>query len=84
MSGLFARVISWFAEEIIVKTLSRSRRFQHFALRTDDFVTKQKKTLEEHAKKMPANLDAIMKEAKNMSKNNSQQVFSAKKPSAKR
>lgn len=77
MSGLFARIISWFAEEIIVKTLSRSNRFQRFALHTDDFLVRNKKALEEHAKKMPANIDAILQEAKNISR---QQSTPAKKP----
>jgi hypothetical protein len=45
MASLLGRLIGWFAEEVIVKTLSRSRRFQQFALRTDNFLNEQKKTV---------------------------------------
>lgn len=33
--SIFARVIAWFAEEFIVKTLAKSKRFQQLALRID-------------------------------------------------
>ena len=48
MSGIFARLFSWLANDIIIHTLSNSKRFQQFAMRTDASLNKHKSTLETH------------------------------------
>ncbi len=45
MSGIFGRVINWFANEFIVNTLANSRSFQRLALKIDAFLSKQQSTI---------------------------------------
>ena len=40
MSGIFARLVAWFANDVIVKTLSNSKRFQRFAVNMDTNLNK--------------------------------------------
>ena len=42
MSGLFSKIIGYFLNEVIVKTLANSKSFQRFALKMDSFITTKK------------------------------------------
>ena len=42
MSGLFQKLIGYFLNEFIVKTLANNKSFQRFALKIDAFVTTKK------------------------------------------
>lgn len=46
--SFFGRVIAWFAEDVIVKTLSRSPRFQRLALKIDSYIHHTKTLADEH------------------------------------
>lgn len=46
--SIFARLIAWFAEDVIVKTLSRSPRFQRLALKIDNYIHQSKTLADEH------------------------------------
>ena len=37
MSQFFGKIMTWIANEVVVKTLANSKSFQRFALRTDTF-----------------------------------------------
>lgn len=43
MSGIFARLFAWFANDIIIHTLSNSKRFQRFAVGIDAHIAKVQK-----------------------------------------
>ena len=68
MSGMFGRVLHWFANEFIVNTLANSRSFQRLALRIDSFLSKQQTTIKavgEDAKKVSeVKAEEINKKAK--------------------
>ena len=55
MAQFIAKIVTWFANEHLVKVLSKNRSFQQFALKIDTFLTSHKdtvqKTGEEYLKK---------------------------------
>ena len=50
MAQLVAKLVGWFAEHIIVASLSRSKRFQNLALWIDHHITHKKQIVEEKTK----------------------------------
>jgi TRAP-type mannitol/chloroaromatic compound transport system substrate-binding protein len=46
--SIFARLFSWFAEDVIVKTLANSRRFQQLALKIDNTIQTNSKVINEN------------------------------------
>lgn len=45
MSGLFGKLLGYFANEFIVRQLANSKSFQRFALRFDSFLTNKKQAI---------------------------------------
>ncbi len=45
---MFGRLFAWLANDVIIHTLSNSKKFQQFAMRTDASLTKHKDTLHKH------------------------------------
>lgn len=60
MSQLFAKLFGWFAEKAIVGSLSRSRRFQQFALWTDNVLNTHKKTIKDKTVDVTAKADTFV------------------------
>ena len=52
MASFVGRVASWLANEVIVKTLSESRAFQRFALKTDAAISKAQGSVKEKAEEV--------------------------------
>ena len=50
MAGFMGKIFSWFANEILIKTLAENRSFQRFALKVDSFLTSKQETLKEVGK----------------------------------
>ena len=50
MAGFMGKIFSWFANEILIKTLAENRSFQRFALKVDSFLTTKQETLKEVGK----------------------------------
>ncbi len=48
MSQIFARLFAWLAEDVVVKTLSNSRRFQQMAVKIDSTLQSNKKLVDDH------------------------------------
>ncbi len=46
--SIFARLFSWFAEDVIVKSLANSRRFQQLALKIDNTIQTNSKVINEN------------------------------------
>ncbi len=47
MSGLFGKLFSYFANEVIVRNLAQSKSFQRLALKIDTFMHTKKKAITE-------------------------------------
>jgi hypothetical protein len=62
MAGFFGKIISWFAQDVIVKTLAENRQFQRLALRIDSFLTNKQDTIKEAGKEYLKQGEAMMKE----------------------
>ena len=45
---MFGRLFAWIANDVIIHTLSNSKRFQQFAMRTDAHLTRHKETIDTH------------------------------------
>jgi uncharacterized protein YwlG (UPF0340 family) len=45
---MIGRLISWFMNDIIVRTLANNKRFQGMALKIDGFLTKNKQVVQEN------------------------------------
>lgn len=56
---MIGKIISWLMNDIIVRTLANSKRFQGLALRIDAFLSKNKQVVEEQYVK---NGEKVMKE----------------------
>lgn len=56
---MFGRILSWFLNDIIVQKLANNRSFQRLALKIDNSIQSNKKTLEEKLKQgeLPLNGD---------------------------
>ena len=54
MSQFFGKIMTWIANEVVVKTLANNKTFQRFALRTDTFarenLSKAKDTIKKTVK----------------------------------
>ena len=50
MAGFVGKIFSYFANEILIKTLAENRSFQRFALKIDSFLTTKQATLKEVGK----------------------------------
>ena len=61
MAGFFGKIFSWFAQDVIVKTLAENRQFQRFALRIDSFLANKQDTLKEAGKEYMKQGEAILK-----------------------
>ena len=48
MAQIFGKLFAWLANDVIIHTLSNSKRFQQFALRTDATLSRHKETLKNH------------------------------------
>lgn len=46
--GMFGRLFAWIANDVIIHTLSNSKRFQQFAMRTDAHLTRHKEMIDNH------------------------------------
>lgn len=44
---MIGKLVSWLMNDIIVNALAKNRRFQNLALRIDNFMSTNKKTIEE-------------------------------------
>mmetsp|Transcript_69828 Transcript_69828/g.137049 ORF Transcript_69828/g.137049 Transcript_69828/m.137049 type:complete len:96 (+) Transcript_69828:108-395(+) len=56
---MIGKIVSWLMNDIIVKALANSKRFQATALRIDSFLHQNKKVIDEHVVK---NGEKVVKE----------------------
>jgi hypothetical protein len=63
MAGFVGKIFSWFANEILIKTLAENRSFQRFALKVDSFLTTKQETLKEVSKEYVKAGETVFRES---------------------